>query len=244
MELPAKDPLFANHVAFMASHRGTLRYGHDWVQILGHAPFLSSWTPFSITADVPPANPPVRLVPASGGEWTNRLERRCYALAETLSYMSLECALAPRFAANGAAIRPAANDDDAMAFAEVQAAAFLDTGAEHRQWWVDCFRQMALANYRSDNQDFLIAWHEGVAVAVLLAVYAAGMTGLYAVATRPDFQGRGFSTALLGAACARARKRGSSRLVLQAMRGSYAEGFYGRRGFSEQYCSQVWRRPD
>jgi len=235
------DPLFANHVAFMAMHRGTVRSGDDWIRIDGQAPFLTSWTPLAEAVTLPSDDPPVRLVPGSGAGWSDRLVRRGYAPGESLSYMELDCALEARPVPPGYDVRPAQSDDDAIAFAQVQAAAFLNSDSDDRDWWSDCFERMALANYRRAGQDFLIAWRDGRADAVLLALDAANVTGLYAVATRPEAQRRGLSTSLLFAAYLRVRARGASRIILQASRGSYAEGFYRRLGLVERYRSQVWR---
>lgn len=238
------DPLFANHLAFLDSHRGQVAVSGHAVAVEGLKPDLSSWTPLMDAAELPSNEAPVRLIPSSGKSWPSRLPGFGYRPAETLVYMALEGrpeeapSLVP-----GMEIRAVARDEEAVAFAGVQAAGFLDEGDSEFGWWAGCFRRMALTNYGRDDQSFFLASMNGMPASVLLCVRAADVTGLYAVATDPAFRDRGLSTALLRHAHADALDHGHSTLVLQAHAGSYAEGFYRRLGFVERYRSQMWRRP-
>lgn len=238
------DPILANHLEFFRRHRAEVRRGTDGVSIVGNGPGLSSWIPLSAQADAPANAEAIRLVPASGEGWERRLEAMGYRAAEELSYQRLAIAGSDRAPASTVDIRRGSSADDALSFADVQASAFLepdDQGAE-TLWWRAAFPRVALANIADAAQAFLIARAGGQDAAVLLMLDAAQTTGIYAVATRPEYRGQGLSGALLDRAHALAVERGGRELVLQAMRGSYAEGFYLRRGFTEDYRSNVWRR--
>lgn len=237
------DPIFANHLAFMNAHRGSVRWSGDHVLIDGRAPFLSSWTPLSPGAGIVQGAGAARLIPQGGSEWPARLKQAGYERAETLCYMELSASFQPFAPSSFADIRSVASGKDALAFASVQSAGFLDDAAEHRDWWVRCFEEAACENYQRNDQDLLIAWVSNRAAAVLLVVDGGGLAGIYAVATHPDHRRRGLSTDLLNEARRRARRRGAGTLVLQAVAGSYAHQFYGRRGFRERYRSELWRKP-
>ena len=239
----AYDELFENHLAFLATHRGRVTSTADWVRVDGHADFLSSWTPLHGSARPGREDKVIRLLPGDNAALSQELAGRGYAPAEALSYMELPPGARSPACSTDCRIEPVGSAADAKAFAEVQAAAFLDSASEHRAWWTLCFRRMAVANHARTDQDFLIAWAGARAAAVLLAVDTAAVAGVYAVATRPRYQRQGLSTALLHEARSRARDRGRDRLALQAVAGSYAQGFYRRLGFVERYVSRIWRRP-
>lgn len=234
------DPLFLNHLAFFDTHRGHVRYEPQAVWIDGLVPSLCSWTPLNDQAPLPAEANIVRLIPSCGASWESRIGREGYSRAEALAYMELP-ADAPIVRVHRSddelSIGIVSDDDAAQDFAKVQAAAFL-TQASDADWWVDCFATMAVRNFSRPEQRLYLARSGGVAAAVLLALDVAEVTGIYAVATVPHFQRRGLSTALL----ARALRDTDRPLILQAIVGSYAHGFYARLGFAECYRSQIWRR--
>lgn len=236
----ALDPLFENHLAFLGAHRGRVSRQDDSVSVAGDIPSLSSWTPFGSDAELPAGCQVARLIPVSGPDWSDRLSARGLKPAETLAYMELENL---KGAGDVREITRVSTDDDARAFAQVQAASFLEGDDENDPetgWWRRHFIAMALDNYRREDQSFFIAAIDGVPASVLLSVHTPGMTGIYAVATAPGFRRRGLSAALLGQARAEAIARGN-RIGLQAVNGSYAHQFYGRLGFMDRYASQLWR---
>jgi GNAT superfamily N-acetyltransferase len=237
------DPIFANHLQFFRRHRGDFHVAGDGVYIVAEAPGVTSWTPLSDEAALPPGFDAVRLLPESGHGWPRRLEQMGFAAAETLSYqaMALTNAIA-RQDSPAVRIAPVSSTEDALAFAAVQAAAFLEEPDEGNDWWRAFFPLAAMRNYVDPDQRLLTAFCEEQAAAVLLLLYTGDCAGIYAVATRPKYRRRGLSAALLKAAADDARERGAKCLVLQAMLGSVADGFYRRAGFEERYRSTVWRR--
>ena len=238
------DPILQNHLLFMRRHRGDYAVTETAIYIASEAPGFTSWVPLSRKAHLPADLSAVRLMPWSGDNWSRELEEAGYRLTEQLSYQDLDLRQAVRNwgEQSDLSIVRGQTDQDALAFAEVQSAGFLEHNGDTGDWWRSFFRFVALRNIRDSTQDFLIAVHDGEPVAVLLVVTEADIAGIYAVATRPQFRNRGFSGALLREAAAKARERGASKLVLQAMCGTYADGFYKRLGFSERYISDVWRK--
>lgn len=210
----------------------------------GDIPSLSSWTPFNDDAEIPDGCHVARLIPASGTTWSDRLTARVLKPAETLGYMELvDLSGAADTRPDAVEITRASTDAEARTFAEVQAAGFLDENDEDPDtaWWRGHFVEMALRNYRREDQSFFIAAVDTVPASVLLSVHTRDMTGIYAVATAPHFRRRGLSTALLRLACAEAQGYGNRHIGLQAMTGSYAHQFYGRLGCRDRYASRLWR---
>ena len=93
---------------------------------------------------------------------------------------------------------------------------------------------------------WVILTEQVVPVGVALMVFTAEHAGIYAVATLPTERKHGASSALMARAIADAKaERGfpPSRVCLQVMAGSYAEGFYERLGFKPRFQLEVFARP-
>ena len=133
------------------------------------------------------------------------------------------------------------SDASARAFANVQLSAFLERSDTTRDWWKRCFVDRALINFRDPAQNFLMIKRGGRAASVMLTVATGDVTGLYAVATRPEWQGQGLSSQLLSHVAGQVVP--GRRLVLQAVSGSAAEQFYRKRGFRTRFRVSIWRRP-
>lgn len=235
------DPAFHNHLAFLAAHRGTLSTSDSGVTLDGAAPFLSFFSPLKATAKIPAGCETVWLYPWSGPDWPKRLGKSGFLAAEQLIYMRLG-ALPPRAARPICTIEQVRSRRAALEFADVQARGFLTDQNDHKRWWIDCFRRMALRNFASPDQDFLLARTGGEHAAVLLTVRTGRTAGIYAVATAPEHRGKGLSSALLQRAVKLAHSKGGTAIVLQVAAGSQAHGFYQRLGFEADYSCQVWRK--
>ena len=74
-----------------------------------------------------------------------------------------------------------------------------------------------------------VGYIEGKPVATSELFLSGGVAGLYAVATRREFRGRGIGSALTWTACDEARSRGISAAVLQSS--AAGKGLYARLGF-------------
>lgn len=237
---------FANHLVFLARHRGTLRVEDDGYWIDGACPALSCWIPGPGVDRLPASCSAVRLAPWTEKEWSSMLVQAGYAAAERLTYLELErlvpverrvdAAVSIDFACDAAGLRE---------FAAVQAAGFATGRVDIDAWWEPFFLRVALANQCEDDQTFYLARVDGRAASTTLAVRGAGVTGIYAVATRPEHRCRGLAHALLErAATDSARTHGLERVILQAMTGSYPETYYRKLGFRSICELQVWRLKD
>jgi GNAT superfamily N-acetyltransferase len=240
------QPLLDNHLAFIAHHRGEVHYQESAIVVLGDADFLSCWIPTDDSAIVPDAVHTVRTVPWSGRVWPAQLHAYGFEPAEVLHYM--EAPVRQELLSNtargviDAEVIQVASRDDAFAFADAQAGGFLEQSDEHSAWWRLTFEQMALKNYTDSAQFFYFIRAEGVPAAVALGLRTDKVFGIYAVATRPEFRGRGFSSALLARLQDRAIEGGSDRLALQVVAGSYAEQLYRKLGFQVAFRSPAYRR--
>jgi len=234
---------FANHLAFLAQHRGELRSDPTGIWIDGASPALTCWTPWPGTVLIPAGCPAVRLGPGADSTWPNRLVAAGFSPAERLSYMELDTLSVDAKPSRGIHIDIARTDAALREFAAVQAVGFATDDPAVDAWWAPFFVQAALRNQFAGNQKFYLARAGSEPAATTLALRAAGVTGIYAVATHPAYRRRGLARALLHRACADAAGEGEGRrVVLQAMTGSYAEHYYRKLGFRTAYELQVWRR--
>lgn len=237
------DPLFANHLAFLARHRGTRRDEPDGVWIDGASPELSTWTPLSSMNALPPALPAVRPGPWATARDLATLRERGYRPGANLSYMERD--REPSVPRNDpdVTVEVARSEAALREFAAVQAAGFLSGSASDDAWWSALFLEMALKSRLDWQQTFYLARVFGEAVACTLVVRESGVAGIYAVATRPPFRRRGLARVLLERACDDAATMyGLARVILQATTGDEPEAYYARLGFTTRYQLAVWRR--
>jgi GNAT superfamily N-acetyltransferase len=235
------DPLFQNHLDFMALHRGSVRrVGNDF-HIEGPLPELCGFVPGDETSIVPDRCPSVRLAPWSGEVWSTKLSLAGYRQAETLAYMELANPYAPCNGTSASSVSLAENEDGASIFAGVQANGFATGDEDIDEWWASYFRRQALRNYRDTAQSFYLGWNDGEAVSSTLVVRSAGVAGIYAVATKPASRRRGVSAAVLERVRRDCVARDWLRIILQTVKGSYAHTYYQKLGFCLRYESTVWR---
>jgi GNAT superfamily N-acetyltransferase len=236
------DPAFENHLAFIAGHRGELSRDESGIRVRSRLAGFTSWTPAGRDSRVPDDCPAVRLPPGASADWPEKLGSLGCGPGETLVYMELADPHAPIGRVTAVEARVARGRDEALDFADVQSAGFVTGDPAIDALWKDAFAEAALANIGDPRQLFYLGMLDGRAVGCTLAVRTGQTTGIYAVATRPAFRGQGVSAALLDRARRDALAEGHARIILQAMAGSYAEGYYARLGFREMYRLTVWRR--
>lgn len=224
-----------NHLAFLAAHRGEVRRTATGIEVVGEDPYFSAWIPLTADAGLPEGTATVRLVPWSGGGWEERLAAAGFEAAEVLVHME-----APPDAVDGDPIMPIATDEDAVAFAEVQSAAFLDDDDPDIDWWRTMLREKAVLNYARPDQSFYVLRVDGDPASVTLVFRTGPVVGIYAVATKPAYRGRGLASTLLAQA---RRDAADGRLTLQVMEGSDAERLYLKLGFRPAFRSPHFRRP-
>lgn len=233
--VPDDAALLDNHLAFLAAHRGELRRSAAGIDVIGEDDFFSCWIPLSADAAIPDGTSAVRLVPWSGTGWEPRLMEVGFEPAEVLVHME-----APASETAGEPLAAIGTDEDAVAFAEVQAAAFLGEDDPDVDWWRQKLREMALRNYAEPDQSLYLLRVDGDPASITLVFRTGQVFGIYAVATKPAYRGRGLASTLLGQA---RRDAASGRLTLQVVEGSAAERLYRKLGFRSVFRSPHFRLP-
>jgi len=142
----------------------------------------------------------------------------------------------------GASVEVARGQAAADHFAAVQAAGFATGERASDDWWGAYFVEQARKNITHPAQRFYLGSLDGETVTCTLVVRTPGISGVYAVATRPQHRRRGASMAVLERVRSDAIRSGFSRIILQAVVGSYAYSYYAKLGFFTRYVSQVWRK--
>ncbi|WP_132207587.1 GNAT family N-acetyltransferase [Kribbella steppae] len=233
--MPDDAVLLDNHLAFLAAHRGDVRRSAAGIDVIGEDDFFSCWIPLSADAGIPDGTSAVRLVPWSGDGWEQRLTEAGFEPAEVLVHME-----APASETVGEPLAAVGTDEDAVAFAEVQAAAFLGEDDPDVDWWRQKLREMALRNYAEPDQSFYLLRVDGDPASITLVFGTGEVFGIYAVATKPAYRGRGLASTLLGQA---RRDAAGGRLTLQVVEGSTAERLYLKLGFRPVFRSPHFRLP-
>lgn len=228
------EALLDNHLAFLAAHRGEVRRSAAGIEVVGDSDEFSAWIPLTADAEIPSGTTTVRLVPWSGDGWEERLTGAGFEPAEVLVHME-----ASTGSVDGERVAAISSDEDAVAFAEVQSAVFLDQDDPDLEWWGKAFLEMALRNYREPDQSFYLLRVGDDPASVTLVLRTGAVFGVYAVATKPAYRGRGLASALLAQA---RRDAAGGRLTLQVMEGSDAERLYLSLGFRPSFRSQHFRR--
>lgn len=227
--------LLDNHLAFLAAHRGSVRRSADAIEVVGESEEFSAWIPLTPDVEIPAGVRTVRLVPWSGAGWEERLAAAGFEPAEVLVHME-----APAGSAVGEAVAAIDSDADAVGFAEVQSAAFLEVGEPDYDWWQKMFAEKAVQNYRAADQSLYLIRVDGEPASSTLVLRTGPVVGVYAVATKPQYRGRGLATRLLAQA---RRDAAGGRLTLQVIEGSDAERLYLSLGFRPAFRSTHFRRP-
>lgn len=238
-------PLFENHLAFLATHRGAIRSYDDAVDVVGDADFLSCWIPLEAGAAIPATARTVWAVPWSGDGWSERLHQAGFQAAGALAYLeaplSTDTTDAPPTDPSTDIVEVTSHQE-ALDFAAVQSAGFLEEPSPHDTWWRKTFTDVAAKNYGDSDQLFYLLRVDGVPAAVTVVVRSGDVFGVYAVTTRPEYRGRGYATALLARARHDVVSRGGRRLALQVEVGSAAERLYTKLGFTPRFHVQHHRR--
>lgn len=233
---------FANHLAFLARHRGSIEEDAGGAWIRGRAPEFTSWTPRADDSTIPPNCPAVRLAPWCGPEWAGRLTEAGLMPGEALTYMVLADPDRPIPHDGSTLVETVVDDAQAAEFARVQGLGFGAGDPAVDTWWNGFFHEQALKASSDPDQTLLLARRGDLAAGTTLTLRAAGVCGIYAVTTLPALRRLGVSAALLEHVRRTCAGPAAEQLILQAMSGSYAEHYYARLGFREVGRLIVWRR--
>lgn len=235
--------LLENHLAFLASHRGTVvrRDGFALVDSTS-AEFTCAFLEDAASIDaLPERYCVVRLVPWSRvGEAD--LVARGFEKKGAFTYMTLTGSLPPSTPLADLRIEVVADPRGMGIFTDVQARAFLEPD-DSLEWWSAWLGEKNQKNLGNEAQRFYIGSCAGVAAGVTLIVRSDDLVGVYAVGTLPEHRKKGVSAALLARAVNDANRFGTRNVTLQVKSGSYAEGLYRKLGFVEAFVSPIFVRP-
>src|SRR6185369_3460870 len=107
--------------------------------------------------------------------------------------------------------------------------------------------ELAVRNYPAPDQSLYLLRVAGDPASVTLVLRTGDVFGVYAVATKPAYRGRGLASALLAQArrdaTGAAGSEGEPRLTLQVVEGADAERLYLKLGFRAAFRSPHFRRP-
>jgi GNAT superfamily N-acetyltransferase len=233
--------LLANHLAFLASHRGTVETVDGNAVVTSEAVGFS--TVFATGKPLPAAvigNRSVRTVP-----WNDAWAQTLPSLGRTQSSEMIFMARDPRAPrrdkpiASHYSVHRVQTADEMTVFADVQARGFLATADPVFAWWHAFMMRKAHDNLHNPLQRFLLA-HDGAdPVGTLISVYTDSMMGLYAIATLPAYRRRGVCTALVRVSEADAIGRDIATATLQVTAGSIAETVYLDLGYQEVFRTPI-----
>jgi ribosomal protein S18 acetylase RimI-like enzyme len=136
-------------------------------------------------------------------------------------------------------VRPVHGDGDMAAAVDL----VLEGFGFPREW-----KDVMLSSFTDEAEDVsgqtMLAEIDGrtVGVAALLRT-GDRITGLYSVATAPEFRRRGVATALTIRCIESFQKSGDEVLTLQVQKGSDAQRLYGRLGFETAYTLSLYSLP-
>jgi ribosomal protein S18 acetylase RimI-like enzyme len=232
--------LMANHLAFLASHRGKVTRTNDAILVESDRPEFTYAIP-ETSADLDrlcAAFQSVHVAPWSGSKETE-LKQRGFTSKGALTYMTLgkdSC----RWTTNEQiAVLRVGTKKEMDLFSEIQSRGFSASQSDHENWhpWL---REANHRNLTNSDQIFYVGSMDGRAVGTVLLVFQGSTAGIYAVATLPDFRKRGVAATIMAEALSDAKKRGASTITLQVILGSYAEKFYEKLGFQKEYVNSIF----
>lgn len=238
---PSVHALLDNYLAFLAAFRGQVSRRADGVVVESDRVEFRYDIPASHEALEPSFVGSILALP-----WIDRLEPTLIAHAFTraaeIVFMSKAVDDRPREPVPGIDVREARDAMEVEVFSDLQSRGFIEDADELADWapWLTAANVRNLSNAACH---FLLADLDGQPSAVTLVLESPGACGIYAVATPAAHQRRGLAARLLEASEAIARQRGYEQVCLQVYAGTYAHGFYERRGFGEAYRVGVWQRP-
>jgi N-acetylglutamate synthase-like GNAT family acetyltransferase len=234
--------LLDNHLAFLASHRGSISRNKDTLFIESDRPeFTYAILGQNSKLEELPLNvQTVQHLPWSETT-TDNLNEVGLKTTFGLSYMMLGENLPEWRVRSDLHIERVKDTFGMDAFSDVQSRGFNETIESYEHWrsWLKA------ANYRNlqnPNQYFYIGTQSGVVVGVVLMVIEEKSAGIYAVATLPEHRKKGISTTIMKQAVAEARKIGLSTITLQVKQDSYVEDFYKHLGFKRIFTTGIYRR--
>jgi hypothetical protein len=182
MKLEEKK-LLDNHLAFLASHRGSVERNNDTVFIKSDRPEFT-YTLLGETSkidDLPASTKTVQHFPWSQIS-ADDLKRAGFKLSMGLSYMTLEEPASKWRTRNDLNVMRVEKQQQMDTFSDVQSRGFNETTESFERWhpWLKAANDRNLKNSR---QLFYVGSLKDVPVGTVLTVFEGESAGIYAVAT-------------------------------------------------------------
>ncbi|NEU98274.1 GNAT family N-acetyltransferase [Bradyrhizobium uaiense] len=241
---PAPDEfrvLLDNHLAFLASHRGTVEMVEGNAVVTSEAPGFS--TVFATGRPLTPTmigGRSVRTVPWNDA-WASLIPSLELTPSAEMIFMvrNLQAPRPQKLTPSHFSVRRVQTADDIAVFADVQARGFLGPVHPEFAWWHAFMSRKAQENQSNPLQRFLLAYDGSDPVGTLISIYSDSLIGLYAIATLPEHRRLGVCTTLVRVSEADAIGREISTATLQVMAGSIAETVYRDLGYHEAFRTPI-----
>ncbi len=237
-----EQTLLNNHLAFLASHRGSVRRDGDTLfiesdrmeftyAILGRGARVEKLPPTSQTLQHLPWNEAT----------VDDLNRTGFSPTIGLSYMVLGENLPEWRVRTDLSIERVRDVAHMDVFSNVQSRGFNETQESFDRWhpWL---RAANHRNLENPNQLFYVGSLGNEAVGVVLTVIDGESAGIYAVATLPNHRKKGISATIMKQAVLDAQAKGCNIMTLQVKQDSYVEDFYRHLGFNRVFTTGMYRR--
>ena len=115
-------------------------------------------------------------------------------------------------------------------------------GFESGREWFPWFLETNRRNVERNDHVYYLAKHDDQPAAVLLAITTPkDVCGIYAVATLPEFRGKGIASTLIGHVISDAERAGIEHITLSTATGGPAEGYFQKLGFESAYVSRFYQ---
>ena len=237
----ANRGLLENHLAFLASHRGTVEKVNGNAVVTSEAPGFS--TVFATGRPLQPSvigGRSVRTVPWND-TWARVIEQLALTRSTDMVFMVRDLGRQHAGKASDVpcSVRRVQTVEDMVVFANVQANAFLGQNHPEYTWWHSFMRRKALENLHNPLQRFLLAYQGMKPVGTLVSVYTDSLMGLYAISTLAEHRRQGACAALVRVAEADAIEREIKNATLQVMAESIAETVYRDLGYREAFRTPI-----
>lgn len=237
-----EDQLLDNHLAFLASHRGTVvQEGAALVVESDRPEFTYAILGRGANLDaLPDTTKTVQILPSSEIS-ADELTRAGFVRTMGLSYMVLGEDAPPWRVRDDLVVTRVRSQSEMDRFSEVQSRGFFETDESFAHWhpWLKAANDR---NRTHGNQAFYLGSLSGEPVGTALTLYDGNLTGIYAVATLAQQRRQGIGTTIMQHAIRDAKAEGRDVIILQVKQDSSVEEFYAHLGFKRLVVTSMHRR--
>jgi ribosomal protein S18 acetylase RimI-like enzyme len=232
--------IFLNYLAFLNAHRATVTSMNDTVQVQSEKKEFT----YLVPGEREPA--PALLKNFNTlqlNPWSHRPEKGYAGFEEKdeVAYIRMAESISPPPVNPLFEIRLVKNKEDMRDFSIVQCLGLLGNSDVYVEWAPFLYKANE-SNLGAQDQFFYLGLLEGKPAAVAHSLDAEGVTGIYGIATLPDFRGKGLAHSILAKVSADAKERGSEALTLQVAKDSQGEAYFTKLGFAREFTAIIMER--